>query len=168
MAKVIIVDNEDKIIGVEEKSLAREKGLIRRVSRVLLFNQNEELLIHKRSAHGSLSNRWNQSASGHVDEGETYEQAAYRELEEELGLTDIKLKEVDYFYNEETATGRRSPKFNKVYVGAYNNQPISPDSGEISEVKWISSQDLNAWITKKPEDFCEAFIKTWQRYINSK
>lgn len=167
MPKVIIVDQEDKIIGAEEKNIAKEKELIRRVSRILLFNNKGELLIHKRAPGVSLPNRWNQSASGHVDEGETYEQAAYRELAEELGLKDIKLDEVDYFYNEETATGRKSPKFNRVYKGVWNGQTIKPDPLEVSEIRWISPQDLDTWIEKDPEVFCQAFINTWQRYKNN-
>ena len=166
MPKVIIVDEKDQIIGSEEKLAARKKGLIRRVSRILLFNDQGEFLIHKRAPGISLGNRWNQSASGHVDEGESYEQAAYRELEEELGLADIKLEEVDYFYNEETATGRRSSKFNKVYRGLHNDQPINPDSKEISEIKWINRKDLDQRIVQEPEAFREGFILTWQRYNN--
>lgn len=85
MPKVTIVNNQDEVIGVEDRKTAFANGLIRRNSRIWLFNPRAEIFLQKRSAAKDIfPNRWTESAGGHVDEGETYEQAAHRELEEEI------------------------------------------------------------------------------------
>ncbi len=57
------------------------------------------MLLQKRSAHvRSGAGKWDDSVAGHVDEGETYLEAATRELAEEIGVVNTDLEEVGYYY----------------------------------------------------------------------
>ena len=77
MVNITFVDEQDNVIGAGSKQEAWTKGIYHRVSRIFLFNSKGELLIQKRSDNCvSLPGRWDQSAAGHVDEGETYLEAA--------------------------------------------------------------------------------------------
>jgi len=73
MSKIVVVDENDNVIGSEEKEVALHNGLIRRVVRIFVFNSKGELYLQRRSA-GMVTypNTWDQSAGGHVDVGETY------------------------------------------------------------------------------------------------
>ena len=56
------------------------------VAQVIVFNTKGQMLIQQRQAHKlGWPNRWDVSAGGSVQAGETSQQAAQRELREELG-----------------------------------------------------------------------------------
>lgn len=64
-----------------------DPSLIHRSVCVLVYNSTGQLFLQKRSLSKDLyADMWDLSATGHVKAGETCEQAAHRELREELGL----------------------------------------------------------------------------------
>ena len=91
--KVVVVDENDNVIGAEYMFDAIEKKMLRKVSRVFVFDQQGKILVQRRSASVVRPLLLDQSVGGHVDEGETYYEAAERELMEELGL---KVKSIKY------------------------------------------------------------------------
>jgi 16S rRNA (adenine1518-N6/adenine1519-N6)-dimethyltransferase len=87
-----IVDQNNNPTGSATKQEAWRGGLIHRVVRISILDPSGRLLAQKRSLHKEpFPGRWDNSAAGHVDAGETYEQAALRELREELGLDGIEV-----------------------------------------------------------------------------
>ena len=59
---------------------------MQRFSSIVLVDRRGWVLLQERDEHPLIDpERWG-FVGGHVDEGESYEQAAYRELEEETGL----------------------------------------------------------------------------------
>src|SRR3954468_22149160 len=108
MTRITIVDKHDNVVGAEEQHIAREKGLIHRIARIFVLNKEGAVLIQKRSSQmQDNSGKWDQSAGGHVDEGEDYRVAAKRETQEELGITVNDLQQVGKFYVERPAPGGR-------------------------------------------------------------
>lgn len=82
-----MVDDQDRPLGVAPRWLIHRDGLRHRAVHVLLFDDQGRLYLQRRSpAKDTFPGRWTSSASGHVDPGEDYGQAARRELGEELGL----------------------------------------------------------------------------------
>jgi isopentenyldiphosphate isomerase len=82
-----IVDANDRVIGQCPRAEINERRLRHRVVHVLLYAPDGQLILQKRSAQRSfLPLHWTTSAGGHVSSGETYIEAAERELEEELGI----------------------------------------------------------------------------------
>ncbi|MEM5782988.1 MAG: NUDIX domain-containing protein [Candidatus Aenigmatarchaeota archaeon] len=77
-----IVNDADKIIENETREITHKKGLLHRESVVLLFNENNEIVLAKRR----YDKKYDFSVSCHLKKGETYEDAAIRELKEELSL----------------------------------------------------------------------------------
>src|SRR3989338_3725254 len=81
------VDESDKVIGSIPYDEAHKTGVWHRTVHIFIFNNFdlEEILLQLRSAkkkQGGL--QYQSSVAGHVDEGETYKRAAYRETREEL------------------------------------------------------------------------------------
>lgn len=80
---VDIVDNEDRVVGTATRGEAHATGLIHRLSAIFLFGHGGRLCVQVRRGSGLLD----ASVGGHVASGETYREAAQRELGEELGLS---------------------------------------------------------------------------------
>ncbi|OGG72081.1 hypothetical protein A3A35_02330 [Candidatus Kaiserbacteria bacterium RIFCSPLOWO2_01_FULL_51_21] len=165
MPKAVFVDENDNVIGAGTPREAREKGIRHRIVRIFLLNAKGELLIQKRSENVvSNPNKWDHSAAGHVDEGEDYETAAYRELKEEVGVEGIPLREVTRYYMEETDEKEIKKRFNALYRGIYDREMIL-DRREVSEVKWVKLDELLAWIERRPEDFTQSFIYGLKEFL---
>lgn len=164
MANITFVDENDEIIGYGKRSEAIERGFAHRIARVFVFNKKGELLIQKRSPKIKLAGKWDQSAAGHVDEGEDYATAAKREAEEEIGLKDATLAEFGKFYTEEIDDNILKKRFNMLYLAHYDG-PLAPDNREVSEIKWIALKDLAQWMDEKPQDFTQGFLLTYDYYV---
>jgi len=82
------VNDNDEITGVIEHSRVFAHHAMFRVVHLFLFNHNNELLLQQlspqRERHPAA---WGSSVAGYVLAGETYEQAATRRVQQELGVT---------------------------------------------------------------------------------
>ncbi len=167
MAKITYVDENDKVIGEGTKEEAWEKGIIHRIARIFLFNSKGELLIQKRADHlTSVPGLWDSSAAGHVDNGEEYQQAAERELSEEVGIADIPLIERDKFFTDEKDESDKIKKrFNMIYSATYDGD-IKQNAEEVSEIRWIEPKVLAQWMEKNPADFTAGFRMNF-KYLQS-
>jgi isopentenyl-diphosphate delta-isomerase len=152
--KVIYVDDKDSEIGSGSISDAVENGIAVRIVRTLLISSQDELLIQKRSASVFIDpNKWDHSSAGHVDEGETYKEAAHRELEEEMGIRNVDLIRITNYYNEHPEkTGLVKKAFVTMYIGEYDGA-VSIDHDEVSDYRWISLDDLKEEISSHPDKF---------------
>lgn len=152
---IVVVDEEDNVIGAERMPEAIRKKMIRRAARVYVFNESGQLLVQQRSDKVLKPLLLDQSAAGHVDEGETYEQAAYRELAEELGITNISLELV-------ITSFRTTGFFNAIYrVVVPDNVVIQFDPEEIEQVLWYDPDILATEMKQQPERFTPAFKEAW-------
>jgi 8-oxo-dGTP pyrophosphatase MutT (NUDIX family) len=97
------------------------------------------LLIHRRSAVKDVwPGWWDLAAGGVVLAGETYEEAARRELAEELGVVDVELEYMGSgrFVDETIAELCRG--YRVVHDG-----PFTFDDGEVVEVRWMTFAELD-------------------------
>jgi 8-oxo-dGTP pyrophosphatase MutT (NUDIX family) len=96
-----------------------------------------------------------QSAAGHVDEGETYLEAANRELFEELGLSGYSLTEVAISF-------RTTDFYNAIYkLVILDNTVINFDPEELEQIMWLDISDLDSKMKNEPEKFTPAFLEAW-------
>lgn len=137
-----LVDENDQEIGSITRREAHDGShKIHRAVSILLTNQNGEILLQKRSKHkDTYPGFWTISASGHVTFGQSYDEAANRELEEELGINTPLTFKKKYMVTDPGET-----EYDCVYVGNLNSDiQINFDKDEISEVKWLSIEQINA------------------------
>src|SRR3989344_8863957 len=88
--KIVIVDENDKVVCEKDKEMVRGADIYR-VSALWITNSRDEILLARRALTKSHHPRkWGPAVAGTVDEGETYEENIIKEAEEELGLKNIK------------------------------------------------------------------------------
>jgi isopentenyldiphosphate isomerase len=166
--KILIVDENDQPIGAATKDKIWEKGLWHRIIRVMVEDNEGRILLQKRSTKLELSpGRWAESASGHADEGDDYNQAAKRELEEEIGLKDVTLEELGSWQSTGDFQGRILNRFNKAYR-VNLNQPFEPviQEKEVSEVRWFSLDELKDLIKNHPEKVTRGLVEVVGKYYS--
>ncbi|MGW4671339.1 NUDIX hydrolase [Streptomyces sp. NPDC004324] len=131
-----IVNFDDEVIGQAEKSEIEERGLICRVAFVMLHNARGELLLHQRAAtKRAYPLYWSGAAAGHVNAGESYEEAAHRELREEMGI-EARCWQVGKFYSE------ADREMVGVFLGVYDG-PIKIEEAEVARVEHFSLDRLS-------------------------
>jgi len=93
-----VVDPNGKVIKTLPRSeIHGNPSLIHKVVHVLVFNRNGELILQRRSMDKDVAaGKWDTSVGGHVNPGETLDEAVIREMEEELGIRGCK---PDFLYS---------------------------------------------------------------------
>ena len=85
--KVILVDNNDEILGYMNK-LELKKGLLHRAISVFIFNKSNEMLLQRRSqSKYHTPGLWSNTACSHPRKNESVSETSNRRLFEEMGLT---------------------------------------------------------------------------------
>ena len=134
-----VVDDQDRPQGVRPRWLIHQEGLTHRAVHVLLFDQQGRIYLQRRSqAKDTHPGKWTSSASGHVDPGEGYQEAAQREFYEELGLN----APLAYLGTvpAQLATGM---EFSAVYRAQSRETP-SPNPREIAEGRFFTPAQARA------------------------
>lgn len=166
--KIVLVDEFDNTIGSMEKLEVHQKGLLHRAFSVFVFNQNHELLIHKRNEKKYHSGGlWTNTCCGHPRPDENVEAAAFRRLEEEMGFSCILEKEFDFIYKASFENGLTEYEFDHVFTGIFNKNPI-PNPDEVSDYKWVKWDELMSAIDANPEQYTFWFKKCILLFNNRK
>lgn len=141
-----LIDEKDNIISSITRGEAHsDKSKIHRSVGVFIINENDEMLMQKRSQHKDMNaGEWSYAVGGHVNFGNTYEQTANIELEEELGIN-AKLQ----FITKTLVRMKNETEYKYYYQAKVSsNKKIYPDYIEIELVKWIKLKDLSKFINK--------------------
>ena len=158
MEYVVLVDTNDKEIGIEEKIKAHIEGKLHRALSVLIFNSGGKMLIQKRSASKYHSHGlWSNSVCGHPHYNETIEKAAHRRLKEEMGF-DCKLTESFNFIYEANLGDLIEYEFDHVFLGKYDGE-INPNPDEVQDYKWVDKEDLKRDLKNNSQKYTAWFIK---------
>lgn len=154
-----VVDEEDRVVGDAPRAEVHANNLRHRAVHILLFNAAGELFLQKRS---SLKDRhpclWDSSAAGHVDAGEEYDQAATRELQEELGIS-APLERLAKL----PASEKTGQEFIWVYRGNHDG-PFRLARTEIELGDFFPADLVSAWVRARPQEFAPGFIECWNAF----
>ncbi len=157
MEYVILVDEKDGEIGTMEKMAAHSSGSLHRAISIFVFNQQRELLIHRRaSGKYHSAGLWTNTCCSHPRPGEKSEDAAKRRLREEMGFTcDLRFS-FSILYNARLENGLIEHEFDHVFTGSWDGIP-DPDPAEVSDWKFVSMSFIREEIEKHPETYTAWF-----------
>jgi isopentenyldiphosphate isomerase len=157
---VDVVNTQDEIIGQDLKSNKIAKDFISRVVAILLLNNNRDIILCKRADHKkNAAGLYDLAAFGNVEADESYEAAAHRELQEELGIKcDLKL--LDKFYQEVENDDKKYKIFCAVFLGQTGEMLTL--NHELVEVKTMSLLDFQNELQINPQNYCPGLINDYQ------
>jgi isopentenyl-diphosphate Delta-isomerase len=158
---VILVDKNDKPIGREEKVKCHlPNGKLHRAFTALLFDKEGKLLISKRSPSKMLwPGDWDGTVASHPRESETYVSSAERRMPEEIGIS----CDFDYLFKFEYHVPYRDIGSENEICGTVlgivdNSMKFDLVEDEISEIKYISANELKTDLKNIPQNYCPWMI----------
>lgn len=159
-----VVNEKDEIIGkvAEDKQNTVNPSQLRFVNIIIISDDNKIILPKRTSNRRIFPNCYDFSVGGHVNSGENYEKAAYRELKEELGIENVKLKEIAYFSPFES----NSNTFQKVYLLKYNGDISNYDRDGIEKIYYKSKQEIQALMYNEPSLFKTDYFVVMEYLFN--
>ncbi|PTT71432.1 MULTISPECIES: isopentenyl-diphosphate Delta-isomerase [unclassified Chryseobacterium] len=161
---VVLVNPEDKVLGLMEKQQAHINGLLHRAFSVFLFNSSGEMLLQKRASgkyHSPL--KWTNAVCSHPRSEETYLEGAKRRVKEELGI-DVELSEkFNFIYKADVGNGLWEHELDHVFTGTFEGE-FYLNKDEVEEVRYISLENLNKEISESPDHFTEWFKIILEEY----
>ncbi|MDO8336014.1 MAG: NUDIX domain-containing protein [Candidatus Saccharibacteria bacterium] len=140
MENIQIVDENDVIIGYKPRNQVDYEKDIYRSSVIWIINSDGEALIAQRKMTKDKDpGLWGPSVAGTVEQDETYDSNAYKEAEEEVGLTGYTLEKLEK--NLVITTRRHFVQLYKAVV----DEPLeyfTPQPEEVEAVEWVKLVDL--------------------------
>lgn len=136
---VDIVDDYDRVVGTVTRAQMRAENLHHRAVSIAVLGSDGRLLVHRRATTKDVwPGMWDLAAGGVVAAGETYEDAARRELAEELGVLAknwVVLGDGNFVDDSVSVIGRG-------YLVVHDG-PFHFTDGEIAEVRWVDREELD-------------------------
>ena len=163
---VVLVDQNDQKLGLMEKQQAHIAGLLHRAFSVFVFNSKGELMIQQRAASKYHSpTLWTNTCCSHPRDHETYEQAAHRRLEEEMGF-DCELEyKFNFIYKAHLENDLIEHELDHVFIGTFDDEPkLNPD--EVMAYRWVELDDLKKDMEKNPQNYTAWFKIIFEHYVS--
>jgi isopentenyldiphosphate isomerase len=154
---VEVVDDEGRVLHVLPRRVVRERRLLHRCTYVLVLNPRGELYVHRRTmGKDTYPGFYDVAAGGVCAVGESFDEAAARELEEELGVTAGPT--FRFYHRYEGEDGR-------ALGAAYEVVWDGPIRHQLSEVDWGAFESLERIEERMARDpFCPDGAQVYRRW----
>ena len=154
---VDVVDERNEVVGVVPRRTLRDENLCHRCTYVFVLNRAEELYVHRRTDTKDVYPGFYDVVAGGVNAaGESYDECARRELEEELGVAAEPT--FRFLHRYEGPSGR-------VWGGAFDVAWDGPIVWQPSEVVWgvfVPFEEVDAMIAR--ERFSPDGLEVYERW----
>ncbi|AWL38919.1 MULTISPECIES: NUDIX hydrolase [Streptomyces] len=133
------VDEHDRVLGIVERDEAVRENWLHRIAATICRDREGRILVLRRAETLSrFPGYYDAMVGGAVDVGESYEEAAVRELAEELGVR----VPVSFLFKLLFREG-----LSPIWLGVHEavvSETLVPDSGEIDWYDWLTVAQLRA------------------------
>lgn len=160
-----VVDSRDRVIGQATRSEVHANKRLHRAVHILIFTPGGSVILQRRSlAKDTCPGLLSSSCAGHVDAGETYDFAAIRELEEELGVSAACGKHLE-FVGMQTPSSENGFEFVRIYALRRFTGTLRPNEAEIAGLEIFSPASLECEMRRNPSGFAASFISVWNDFF---
>ncbi|MGV9456759.1 NUDIX hydrolase [Streptomyces sp. NPDC003635] len=133
------VNSHDHVLGVVTRRQAVREGWLHRIASTVCRDEGGRILVHRRSEQlARFPGRYEVMVGGAAGVGESYEQAAARELAEELGIR--ALPRLAFKFINRSGL---SPHWLGVHEAVIPNA-VTPDPDEVAWHGWLTEPELQA------------------------
>ncbi len=158
-----IVNEENKVIGIERRDIVHKMGLWHRGIHILLLTPKKEIILSIRSpSKDTYPNTLDCTVSEHLLPGETYKKAAYRGLKEEVGIEEQILRKLNRF---KMRYGPSDNMISELYEGTASVHVLKIDKNEVSGIQLISLSLLKEMLKKNRYLFSKWTYEILKWYI---
>lgn len=154
---LILVDKNDNAIGTEEKVKCHlPNGKLHRAFTALIFDKNGNLVLTRRSGEKMLwPGDWDGTVASHPRKDENYVSSAERRMPEEIGIN----CKMDYLFKFEYHVPYKNIGSENEICGTLlgivdHSQKFNLIPEEISEIKWISPEQLVKELKNQAQIYC--------------
>ncbi|MDG4808724.1 NUDIX domain-containing protein [Micromonospora sp. WMMD1120] len=134
-----IVDEHDRVVGQARRSDAYARRLRHRCTFVLARNAAGEIFVHRRTARKLVfPSMYDMFVGGVVGAGESYDEAALREAEEELGISGLPAPTPLFKFLYATP---EHTWWSSVYEIRCES-PVQPQASEVAWYTFITEEEL--------------------------
>ena len=163
--KVILVDENDKPIGLMEKIEAHEKALLHRAFSVFILNSKNELMLQQRALDKYHSpGLWTNTCCSHQREEETTLDAANRRLREEMGFATPLEEKFSFIYKAAFDNGLTEHEYDHVLVGFYEGTPVL-NKKEAANWKWMPLNEVKLDIQENSKNYTPWFKIIFEKFF---
>lgn len=152
-----LVDENGIVVGKAQRGECHDgkRMLLHPVVHLHVFNKQGNLLLQHRPKWKTIQpNKWDTAVGGHVDYGETIEQALLRETREEIGLEDIDPRFLCRYIHQSEV---ERELVNVFFV--MTDSPLHP-SEEVDELRYFTLSELQNY--KNTGFFTPNFEEEWE------
>lgn len=154
-----VVDAEDRVTGQLSRYEVHRQKLLHRAVHIFVFNERGDLFLQRRSRWKDMHPlRWDSSAAGHVNAGDTYADTAPREIEEELGVS-AAVEEIAKIAPSAATGWEHVRLYRAQHEGPFQLNPAELDGGG-----FFTLEQIDRWTAARPQDFATGFLECWRVY----
>ncbi len=157
MNQVLLINNNDEMVGTYDKVLAHEEGLLHRAFSVFIFNSKGQLLIQQRAATKYHSpNLWTNTCCGHPLGNNTLIDDATQRLQEELGFTCELTSIFAFKYHEKVSSTMFENEYDHILIGRSDAVP-TPNPIEVQDYDYQTIESINRQLYQTPSIYTAWF-----------
>jgi isopentenyldiphosphate isomerase len=154
-----LVDEQNNVIGVTDAETAHDKKQLHRIVGVFLFDTEGNMCLQ----NGNKYNKYDLSVGGHVQQGEACDEAAQREMMEELNVT-VPLTHLSTFLPENA----KMAHFWSLYCGELPSEWVFSPTEEVSSVILMSMKEVSEKLESSPELFTHGLANAFAEFSKVK
>jgi isopentenyl-diphosphate Delta-isomerase len=160
---LVLVDADDREIGIVEKMSAHREGALHRAFSIFVFDRSGRLLLQRRALNKYHSGGlWSNTCCSHPAPGERPIDAAHRRLEEEMGFDCDLTGGYAFTYRADVGNGLVEHELDHVFVGRFDGEP-RPDATEVHGWTWKSVDEIRRDVSAQPSRYTVWFRVALER-----
>jgi isopentenyldiphosphate isomerase len=156
---VDVVDEDDRVVGTVTRREMRARNLLHRCTYVIVRNARGDVYVHRRTDTKDVyPGLYDVTAGGVLAPGESYDEGAARELEEELGIVGVSPR----FRFKHRYEGPEGRVWGSVYDVVWDG-PIRHQQSEIAWGTFAPLDEVRAMLDER--EFCPDGREVFERWL---